>query len=192
MATRKSQRIFIWVIAVVMTVGTLGAYAAVILANENPQTASDDQMQAQIEEFQRQQEEAARESAAAAQPLEGYEADAFDADAVTELETSDLKEGDGEEVPEGATVTVSYFGWTPDGKIFDSSNKNGTNTPAEGFELAEGSLIEGWVKGIPGMKEGGVRKLIIPADQAYGETGSPPNIAPNTPLAFIVRVESVE
>lgn len=200
MATPKHQRVFIWVIVIVMTVGTLGAYFVMILANQNGEVPLSDagtqqqneEYQKQLEAYQKQMEEQAKANAAASNPIEGYSAEAFDAAGVTSLQKIDLVVGTGRDVPTGGKVTVSYFGWTPDGKIFDSSTKNGVNTPAEGFTLSEGSLIKGWVDGLPGMKAGGVRKLVIPAEQAYGAAGSPPLIAANTPLMFIVRVESVE
>lgn len=196
MATPRHQRVFIWIIAIVMAIGSLGAYFVNILANNNGQVSqSDASLQAQLAEYQKQQEQAAKAAqanATASGPLEGYSATSFDSTSVTALQKEDLVAGTGEVVPEGATVTVSYFGWTPDGKIFDGTTKNGTNTPATGFPLKTGSLIDGWVNGLPGMKVGGVRKLVIPAAQAYGESGKPPLIAANTPLTFIVRVESIK
>lgn len=193
MATKKRERIGIWIIALTMAIGSLGVYFSIILANNNGGQKSD---QALLDEYLRQQEEfedAARKNAEASEPLDGYSPSLFDAVTVTSLQVNDLKVGDGKEVKDGDTVIASYFGWTPDGKIFDSSKKNGTNKPPEdGFTLREGGLILGWVKGIPGMKVGGVRELTIPGDMAYGESGNPPLIGPNTPLKFIVRVEGVQ
>lgn len=174
-----------------MLVGTFGSFLAIIFANQNGEVASSQELeiQKQIEEFQKQQAEQAK----ANRPLEGYTADPFEASTVSTLEKIDLVPGEGQEVPAGATVKVSYFGWKPDGTIFDSTNQNGTNTPRDGFTLREGGLIEGWVQGIPGMKVGGVRKLVIPAGLAYDTTGNPSaNIAPDTPLTFIIKVEAVE
>lgn len=200
MATPRHQRVFIWIIAAVMAVGTLGAYFVVILANNNGEVPAseaaikkqEEEYQKFIEEYQKQMEEGAKARMAAAGPLEGYQAEQFDANAVTSLQKTDLVVGTGRDVAAGGTVNVSYFGWLPDGTIFDSTTQSGTNTPAENFALtSESGLIKGWLDGIPGMKAGGVRKLVIPADQAYGPAGSPPTIPANTPLSFIVRVESV-
>lgn len=190
MATPKHQRVIIWIITIVMAIGSLGAYFVTILANNNgavSQTSSAD-LQKQIEAYKAQQAAAAKVSG----PLEGYSAAPFDASTVASLQSEDLVVGTGAVVPAGATVTVSYFGWTPDGKIFDSTTKSGLNTPAADFPLKKGGLIDGWVNGLPGMKVGGVRKLVIPSDQAYKAAGSPPLIAANTPLIFIVRVESIK
>jgi FKBP-type peptidyl-prolyl cis-trans isomerase len=52
-------------------------------------------------------------------------------------------------------------------------------------------VIPGWVQGIPGMKVGGRRELIIPASLAYGKAGSPPTIPPNSPLVFVVDLLSI-
>lgn len=75
----------------------------------------------------------------------------------------ELKFGDGAECKPLQTVTIHYRGTLPDGKEFDSSHKTGR--PAT-FPL--GSLIKGWQEGIPGMKIGGKRRLIVPPDLAYG------------------------
>ena len=99
----------------------------------------------------------------------------------------DVAEGAGEPCKPGATVTIHYTGWTKDGNIFDSSVKRGQ---AATFPL--GNLIRGWQEGIPGMKPGGVRRLMIPPDWAYGERGSPPAIPPNAELVFEVKLISAK
>jgi FKBP-type peptidyl-prolyl cis-trans isomerase len=99
------------------------------------------------------------------------------------LKVWDVKEGKGEAVKPGATVTIHYTGWLKDGTVFDSSRKGGE--PAT-FEL--GGLIKGWQEGIPGMKPGGTRRLLIPYQMAYGERGSPPAIPPKADLVFEVEL----
>lgn len=99
------------------------------------------------------------------------------------LKIRDLKEGSGDPVKPGATVTVHYTGWTVNGKVFDSSKKTGQ--PAE-FSL--NGVVKGWGQGIPGMKPGGIRKLVIPAALGYGERGSPPDIPPGATLIFEVEL----
>jgi peptidylprolyl isomerase len=106
----------------------------------------------------------------------------------TELVTEDLIVGEGDEVPEGASVTVNYIGVScSTGKIFDSSWQRGE--PAT-FPLS--SVITGWGQGIPGMRVGGQRLLIVPPDLGYGPQGSPPNIAPDETLYFVVDLVSFE
>lgn len=184
MATKKSQRVFIWVICVVMAVGTLGAYFAVILANKNSETDATAQQKA-LEDY-------ANQTKANNLPLDGYNAEAFTANDVTAFKSEDLVTGDGAEATKDTKATVSYFGWTPDGVIFDSTNKKDKSGQPFSFKPADGGVIEGWIQGIPGMKVGGVRKLTIPADLGYGSAGSPPLIPANTPLVFIVKLEKVE
>jgi hypothetical protein len=104
--------------------------------------------------------------------------------APTALVKEDLKEGDGAAVAPTDTVTVNYIGATcTTGKIFDSSYAR--NAPAT---FALNQVIKGWTDGLPGMKVGGQRLLGIPADQAYGADGQPPDIGPNEPLWFVVEV----
>jgi FKBP-type peptidyl-prolyl cis-trans isomerase len=91
----------------------------------------------------------------------------------------DVKEGAGEACPKGATVTIDYTGWLVDGTKFDS----GKHT----FPL--GNLIQGWQAGIPGMKPGGVRRLLIPSDLGYGPHGRG-QIPANATLVFEIEMIS--
>ena len=104
---------------------------------------------------------------------------------VTDLESADLVVGDGEEVPPGATVTVHYAGVLLDGTEFDASFGGEPAT----FSLT--GVIPGWTDGIPGMKVGGRRVLVIPPDLAYGAEGFPPVIPPDAPLVFVVDMIAV-
>lgn len=109
--------------------------------------------------------------------------------APTTLQTKDLVTGTGATVKAGQTVTVNYVGVLyKTGKEFDSSWSR--NMPFT-TPLTTGSVIPGWVQGIPGMKVGGRRELIIPASLAYGAKGSPPTIPPNSPLVFVVDLLSI-
>jgi peptidylprolyl isomerase len=109
--------------------------------------------------------------------------------APTKLETKELIVGTGAEAKAGDTVTVNYVGVLyKGGKEFDASWKR--NEPFS-FTLGKGQVIPGWDQGIPGMKVGGRRELIIPAELAYGAKGSPPTIPPNAPLIFVVDLLSV-
>lgn len=98
----------------------------------------------------------------------------------------DLVIGEGAEAPPGATVTIHYDGRLTDGTPFDSSYDRGE--PAT-FPL--GSLIQGWQQGIPGMREGGKRRLRIPYQLAYGEQGRPPRIPPRSDLVFVIELFEV-
>jgi peptidylprolyl isomerase len=107
-----------------------------------------------------------------------------------ELESEDLVVGDGAEAKPGDTVTMEYVGVSySNGKEFDSSWERPEPFT---FQLGSGQVIPGWDQGIPGMKVGGRRQLIIPPDLAYGEAGSPPDIGPNETLVFVVDLTDVE
>jgi len=109
--------------------------------------------------------------------------------APTKLIVRDLVVGTGQTAKKGDTVTVNYVGVLfKGGKEFDSSWKTGQ--PAT-FPLTSGGVIAGWVNGLPGMKVGGRRELIIPAAQAYGAAGRPPTIPANSALVFVVDLLSI-
>jgi peptidylprolyl isomerase len=99
------------------------------------------------------------------------------------LKIRDLKEGSGDPVKEGASVVAHYVGWTVDGHVFDSSRKRGEPTP---FSLRQ--VVGGWQRGIPGMKPGGVRKLVIPAALGYGARGKGDDIPGGATLIFEVEL----
>jgi peptidylprolyl isomerase len=107
---------------------------------------------------------------------------------VTELEIIDTMEGDGPVVAEGATITAHYTGaLVADGTIFQSSHDFGDPIT---FGLRQ--VIEGWTKGVPGMKIGGTRRLVIPAAQAYGAHSPSPDIPANADLVFDIELTAVQ
>jgi peptidylprolyl isomerase len=105
------------------------------------------------------------------------------------LEVRELEEGSGLEAKAGDKVTVQYVGVSyKSGKEFDASWNRGEPFP---FTLGAGEVIPGWDQGVEGMKVGGRRELIIPPELAYGESGSPPLIAPNETLVFVIDLVEV-
>ena len=107
---------------------------------------------------------------------------------VPELVITDLQAGSGETVDAGATVTAHYTGAVAaTGIIFQSSHDFGRPIP---FGLTQ--VIKGWTDGVPGMKVGGKRRLLIPADQAYGATPPPGSGIPaNAALVFDIELVAV-
>jgi peptidylprolyl isomerase len=106
---------------------------------------------------------------------------------VPELQIIDIAEGDGETVPENATITAHYTGaLCSDGTIFQSSHDFGKPVT---FGLNQ--VIKGWTKGVPGMKVGGKRRLVIPSELAYGSVRAAANIPPNSDLVFDIELVSL-
>lgn len=109
-------------------------------------------------------------------------------DSVPELQIIDITEGTGDVVPEGATITAHYTGaLVKDGTVFQSSHDFGKPIT---FPLS--GVIAGWTQGVPGMKVGGVRRLIIPSQLAYGSARAAANIPPNSDLVFDIELVAIK
>ncbi|MDR1605953.1 MAG: FKBP-type peptidyl-prolyl cis-trans isomerase [Streptococcaceae bacterium] len=109
----------------------------------------------------------------------------FDAEKATELKVEELKAGTGAVISENDTIEANYTGWNAKGVIFDTTKKTADSdtTPIE-FPLS--GVIPGWTKGLAGKKVGGIYKLTIPVDLAYGET--PPTEDSAGPLQFVIEI----
>lgn len=106
------------------------------------------------------------------------------------LQYIDIQEGVGMPAQSVYHTSVYYVGWIKDGKKFDSSFDNGGEPFSPSLE--QGGVIPGWVEGVKGMKVGGVRRLIIPPDLAYGEQGAGEGvIPPNATLIFDITLVSL-
>lgn len=115
---------------------------------------------------------------------------------ITSLQATDTRPGTGTEAVAGKQVTVHYTGWLYDTRLpnnqgtkFDSSRDG--NRPFS-FRLGAGQVIRGWDEGVVGMKIGGTRTLVIPADMGYGSRGAAGVIPPNATLLFDVELLGVE
>jgi len=111
------------------------------------------------------------------------------AENATELKIEEIAPGTGDEAVEGKEVTVHYTGTLTDGKKFDSSRDR--SEPFT-FRLGAGQVIPGWEQGIKGMKVGGKRKLTVPPQLGYGESGAGGVIPPNATLLFDVELLGVK
>jgi FKBP-type peptidyl-prolyl cis-trans isomerase FkpA len=116
--------------------------------------------------------------------------------AVTALKTATLKPGTGATIAGGQIAVVQYTGWLYEagatdhkGKQFDSSRNAGQ--PFK-FPVGTGSVIKGWDQGVPGMKIGESRRLTIPPDLAYGDSGAGGVIPPGATLVFDVELVGIE
>ena len=105
------------------------------------------------------------------------------------LVVKDLIKGTGPAATASSTVNVQYVGEVyKGGKQFDASWNDGSGQPVS---LPLSGVIKGWQQGIPGMKIGGRRELIIPSALGYGAKGSPPKIPPNSALVFVIDLHGV-
>jgi FKBP-type peptidyl-prolyl cis-trans isomerase len=116
--------------------------------------------------------------------------------AVSALQSVELKPGAGQGIEAGKIAVVQYTGWLYDdgaqdhkGRQFDSSRNAGT--PFR-FALGTGQVIKGWDQGVLGMKVGESRRLIIPAELAYGDSGAGGVIPPGAALVFDIDLVAVE
>lgn len=106
----------------------------------------------------------------------------------TELMIDEVTLGTGLEATAGKKVSVHYTGWLTNGTKFDSSKDRGQPFS---FALGAGQVIQGWDKGVAGMKVGGTRKLTIPPQLGYGARGAGGVIPPNATLVFEVELLAV-
>ena len=113
----------------------------------------------------------------------------IDTQDLKELKIVDVKVGTGAVATPGELVRVHYTGWLEDGTKFDSSVDR--NQPFE-FPLGAGYVIQGWDKGVDGMRVGGIRRLFIPAQYGYGSRGAGDVIPPNATLIFEVQLLGVK
>ncbi len=108
-------------------------------------------------------------------------------DAVKELEIIDVEVGTGEEVNPGAKITAHYTGaLVKNGIIFQSSLDFG-----DAITFGLDQVIKGWTHGVPGMKIGGTRRLVIPAEMAYGTSSPSRNIPANSDLVFDIDLVAI-
>jgi peptidylprolyl isomerase len=181
---RPHQRAFALTIALIFLVTTVATSVFVVLAIINDNKAANSTNQTADQSTDNQSTKP-KEGA-----LQGTKLNNFTPVATVDtLQKIDLVEGTGEEVKPGATVTAHYTGAVAaTGLIFQSSHDTGQ--PVE-FPLS--GVIKGWTDGVPGMKVGGTRRLVIPADQAYG--ANPPGgsgIPANAPLVFDIELTAVK
>ncbi|WP_028661257.1 FKBP-type peptidyl-prolyl cis-trans isomerase [Nocardioides insulae] len=121
--------------------------------------------------------------------MEKPEIDFVDPTPPTDLVVTDLSVGDGDEAVAGQPVSVHYVGVAHStGEEFDASYNRGE--PLR-FRLGVGQVIEGWDKGVQGMKVGGRRQIVIPPHLGYGDRGAGGVIKPGETLVFVVDLLQV-
>ncbi len=178
---RRKDRAIAWFFAVIFIVSSCALTIAVVISSLQGSKQQDSTETAN--QAQEKQVDPAKQLQG--KPLAGFTAITTP---VTELQKTDTTPGTGKEVKAGDTITVDYTGAVAaTGVVFQSSKDMGQPVS---FGLSQ--VIAGWSQGIPGMKEGGTRRLVIPAQLAYA--GSPPagsGIPANADLVFDVTVHKV-
>lgn len=177
--TPPHQRVFALVAALLLLATAVAGGAAVIWQLSQDSSASQAAKEAQSSEQTNNE---------GGNKLEGTKlADFSTVEKVETLQIIDLKEGTGDPVKASDTITAHYTGaLAKTGVIFQSSLDTGSP-----FTSPLSGLIEGWQQGIPGMKPGGTRRLLIPAAQAYGSQAQG-GIPANSDLVFDIQLISVK
>lgn len=180
MATRKRDRAIAWFFAGIFIVSISALSVASILLAMQRNKQQDTGAASQQSTTSNQE----KKNMLQGTQLENYTPVAD----VTSLQKIDTVPGDGQEVKPGDTVTVDYTGAVAaTGTIFQSSKDTG-QTVSFGLD----QVIKGWTEGVPGMKVGGTRRLLIPAEMAYGAT--PPagsGIPANADLVFDITLQAI-
>ena len=172
--TPKSTRIAAIFVLVIFSLSLVAA-AAVPLMNKKDDTTSQSDIEKQLQDLQSQQD----------QEPEEIDLSLKQEGEIKTMQIIDITTGTGREAKLGDKIKVKYKGaLAATGAVFDS-NSDGVE-----FPLEVGGLIEGWTEGVPGMREGGKRKLIIPAEKGYGAQGSG-SIPPNSDLVFEIELVSI-
>ncbi len=184
--TRKRDRAFALTLAIVFFVSTVAFTGLVVwqISQDNKQDSGTQNAQEAIEESQNA-EDKPKEGQLEGTKLAGFAPVAK----VEKLEVIDLTPGTGAEAKADSSITAHYTGaLAKDGTIFQSSH-DGANQP---FTAKLDGVIKGWQQGIPGMKAGGKRRLVIPASLAYGDQSPSENIPANSDLVFDIELVEVK
>jgi FKBP-type peptidyl-prolyl cis-trans isomerase FkpA len=115
---------------------------------------------------------------------------------VNAMQSVELKAGTGEVVTAGKIAVVQYTGWLYEASAKDNKGKQFDSSLNQGqpfrFPVGAGQVIKGWDQGVVGMKVGASRRLVIPADLAYGDSGAGGVIPPGATLVFDIDLVAIE
>ncbi len=180
---RLRERIFLGVVAVTFLLTTVGGTGFIIweVMQDNKNASQQAELEKALQDAQNNKNTSKGKKMDGFTPL---------TDKVSDLQITELTAGTGAEAKADSTVTVDYTGAVAaTGEVFESSLDSGQQAT---FSLA-GNLIAGWKEGVPGMKEGGKRRLVIPAAKAYGS--NPPagsGIPADADLVFDIILHKVQ
>lgn len=192
LSTTRSQRITIWVIAVVMIVGTLGSFFLFMLPAANTPVKS--QAQLDYEKLVAQQAELEKKCpSTTTKPIAKVDPAPVPpvmtaVESIPELRTEDVVVGDGAEVKSGDCVELFFHGvLAKDSKAFQGGDNYATG---DAYRSLTTGFVPGFSEGLVGMKVGGERKVYIPAAKGYGSQAQG-EIPANSDLIFAIKVTSI-
>ena len=201
--TSPKQRVFIFLIAVVMVGSIIASYAAIIINGGNSQSSGSESQideakileyennyNAILAEFKEATKSDYKKFIAYKSEIKAYNEASANAGGV---QVRDLLAGDGREIVDGDSNYLAYYvGWCADESVFDSSFDDNENPTAFGKILdASLGMIEGWILGVEGMRLNGVREITIPSELAYGDQMEICG-GYNKPLKFLVMTKASE
>lgn len=105
---------------------------------------------------------------------------------------TDLVVGSGAVAATGNRVTVAYTGWLYDTGRAEGKGSQFDSSTSFGFTIGAGQVIAGWDQGVPGMRVGGQRRLVLPPNLAYGSRSPGAGIPPNATLVFDITLNSIQ
>lgn len=191
-STSSTQRVVIWVIAIVMAVGTLGSFFIFMLPGAQTPVKSQAQIdyEKQMAEYKKQMEacpDTATKPTAKVDPAP-TPPEIAPVESISELRTEDVTVGEGQEVKSGDCVELFFHGvLAKDAKAFQGGDNYATATP---YRSLTSGFVPGFSKGLEGIKVGGERKIFIPAAQGYGGAAQG-EIPANSDLIFAVKVTGI-
>ena len=202
--TSPKQRVFIILIAVIMLGSVIASYAAIVLAGSKSSASDGDENEiseektAQYEaEYEEKQKEFTEATKSDYEKFISYKSEihAFNETSANEngVQTKDLVTGSGAEITDDNKDYLAYYaGWCADESVFDSSFDDNDNPTAFAKALDPSlGMIEGWDEGVKGMKVGGIRRITIPGEKAYGDSMEICG-GYNKPLRFLVMAVAKE
>lgn len=196
LSTSRSQRIIIWVIAIVMTVGTLGSFFLFMLPASTTPVKSQAELdyQKQLADYQKQQAEIEKKCpSTTTKPIAKVDPvpvppEIAAVDAIPELRSEDVVVGDGAEVKAGDCVELFFHGvLAKDAKAFQGGDNYATG---EAYRSLTTQFVPGFSEGLVGMKVGGERKVFIPAAKGYGSQAQG-EIPANSDLIFAIKIVGI-
>lgn len=182
MATSKAVRGISLILAFLFLASTV--VTVILISKQSNDNNAASKLQEQLAEQQAAQKECsvAENTLSSATPGEPLKLSG----PVTDLEITDIKEGTGEVVQLNDCITVNYRLNLSDGTIVAGNDTFSGGEPIA-FQLSAGGLIAGWIQGLPGMKVGGLRRLVVPAVLAYGDQASG-SVPAGSDLVFDIEV----